>query len=199
MRRNQKIFVTILWGAAVLAMLGVVGAGIWIKRPDVPANVLFNAPVFSLTDQDGKTISDANLRGNVWVADVFFTSCPGVCPIMEAKLVELQKAVKLPVLKIVSLSIDPEHDTPDVMKQYANGLGADQSRWYFLTGSKDQVFATARGFNLAAQPAQGGNAIVHTQKVLLIDQQNQVRGIYDTNDDESMKKLAEDAKALAAS
>jgi protein SCO1/2 len=198
MRRNQKILATILWATAVLAMLGVVVAGIWVKRPEGPAQTLFAAPNFSLTNQNGKTITDADLHGHVWIAMVFFTACPGVCPMMEARMVRLEKEITAPDLRIVSVSIDPEHDTPEIMKGYADGIGADESRSYFLTGSKEAVFETARGFKLAATPAAGGNSITHTQKVLLIDRDNQARGIYDTNDDDSMKKLADDARALIA-
>ena len=117
---------------------------------------------------------------------------------MEARMVRLEKEIRSPDLRIVSVSIDPQHDTPEIMKAYADGIGADESRSYFLTGSKEAVFQTARGFKLAATPAQDGNSITHTQKVLLVDRGNQVRGVYDTNDDDSMKKLADDARALIA-
>jgi protein SCO1/2 len=198
MQRNQKILVTILWGAAVLAMIGVVGTGLWAKhQPTQPP--LFDAPKFSLTDQNGDTITDANLRGNVWIASVFFTQCPGICPMITMKLAELEKAVPSPQVKVVSLSIDPEHDTPAVMKEYAKNMGVDQSRWYFLTGPKTTIYELAtQGFKLAATPAKEGNSITHTQKVLLVDRDNEVRGVYDTNDDDSMKKLADDVKAMIA-
>jgi cytochrome oxidase Cu insertion factor (SCO1/SenC/PrrC family) len=207
MDRKQKILVTCLWAAAVLAMLGVVGTGLWARRQAGDADqaqpqqqrleVLYDAPSFSLTDQEGKTVTRDSLRGQVWVAMVFFTQCPGVCPAMTMRMTELQKAVTSRDVKIVSFTLDPEHDTPEAMKVYAERFNTDQSRWFFLTGPKDTMYETARGLKLAAEPAHDGQPIVHTQKVLLIDREGRVRGVYDTNDDDSMKGLAADAAGLA--
>ena len=197
MRREQKILVTILWSLAVLGMIGVVGAGFWSKRED-PPEILFDVPIFSLTDQNGRTITQADLRGNVWISMLFFTQCPGVCPMMTARMATLQRSVTAKDVKIVSFSVDPEHDTPDAMRAHAEKFGADQSRWHMLTGPKETMFEVARGLKLPAEPAKDGQPILHSQKVLLIDRQNHVRGIYDTNDDDSMKLLAEDARKLAA-
>lgn len=193
MRREQKILLTIAWGLAVMLMLGFVAAGFRGR-----AQGLFDVPRFSLTDQTGKTITDADLRGNVWVAMVFFTQCPGVCPMMSAKMEQLQTAVNRPDVKIVSLSLDPEHDTPETMRAYAEKFSADASRWHMLTGSKEAIYNLAHDLKLVAVPAHDGQPILHTQKVLLIDRTNQVRGVYDTNDEVSMKQLTEDARAMAS-
>jgi protein SCO1 len=208
MQRNQKILVTVLWGMTVLAMVAVVGTGLWARRQGAAGTgpeeemphlaPLWEVPAFSLTDQNGKTITDQSLRGNVWTAMVFFTECPGVCPMMAARMAQLQKAVTLPDVKIVSFSIDPEHDTPEKLKEYAGRFEADQSRWHMLTGQKQTMFDIASALKLAAKPAENGNPITHTQKVLLVDRANRVRGSYDTNDNDSMKQLAEDIRKLAA-
>jgi protein SCO1 len=197
MKRSQKILVTTVWALAVMVMLGIVGMGLWGHRTEA-SPALFSAPAFSLTDQNGRTMTDATLRGNVWIAMVFFTECPGVCPMMSARMAQLQKTVVRPDVKIISLSLDPEHDTPEVLKGYADRFGADSARWHMLTGPKQTMYDLARAFKLAAEPAHDGQPIVHTQKVLLIDRGNCVRGVYDTSDDTSMKKLAEDAEDLAA-
>lgn len=202
MERNQKTLLTILWGLAVLSMLGILGTGIWARRHSgassgvEPLPTLYAAPSFSLTDQNGQTFDNDDVRDKVWIAMVFFTECPGICPAMTSRLAEVQKAIASPDVRMVSFSLDPEKDTPEVMKLYAERFSTDQSRWFFLTGPKDTMYEIARGLKLAAQPAQGGNPIVHTQKVLLIDQSAQVRGIYDTNDDDSMNALARDAQRL---
>lgn len=196
MRRQQKILVTALWGVAVLAMLAVVGTG--MRRDHEPLDVLWNAPKFSLTDQHGKTVTDADLKGNVWIGMLFFTNCPGVCPMMTGRMTQLQKAVTAPDVKIVSFSVDPEHDTPEMMRAYAERSGVDQSRWHMLTGPASAMFQTAMDLKLPAAPALAGQPIMHSQKVLLIDRKNRVRRQYDTNDDDQMKQLAEDAKTLAA-
>jgi protein SCO1/2 len=197
MKPKQKLIVTAIWALAVLLMIAGVGTGLWAHRQP-PLEIFFDAPAFSLIDQNGQPITDQQLKGNVWVAMVFFASCPGVCPVMNSKLAKLQKTVPNPDVKIVSISIDPEHDTPEMLRGYAEGYGADQSRWFFLTGKKEDLFATARGLNLAAEPAHDGQPITHTQKMLLIDRENHVRGIYDSSSDDEMQQLAADAKMLAA-
>ena len=198
MRRNQKILVTVLWGVAVLGILALVAGGLWTRHDNLP-DIKFDGPKFSLTDQLGRNVTDANLHGNVWIAMVFFTQCPGVCPMISSRMEQLEKAVSRPDIKIVSFSVDPEHDTPEAMKAYADKFSADPNRWYMLTGPKDTMFDIARnGLKLTAMPATGGNPIVHSQQVLLIDREDHVRAVYDTNDDDSMKKLAEDAQNLAA-
>ncbi|WP_428936822.1 SCO family protein [Fontivita pretiosa] len=211
MDRTQKTLLTALWALAVLAMIGVVATGMLARRhaagvaedPHLLAATarlepLYDAPAFSLTDQHGRTVSDQTLRGKVWVAMVFFTECPGVCPMMVSRMTGLQKAVPSPEINIVSFSIDPRHDTPETMKSYADRMGADQSRWYFLTGPEPTMFQVARGLKLAAAPATADQPITHTQKVLLIDRQNRIRGIYDSADDLSMQELAQDARTLLA-
>jgi protein SCO1/2 len=197
MRREQKIVLTIVWGLAVMMMLGLVALGVRTRAEPALPQAMWDVPHFSFTDQDGKTISDASMRDSIWVATVFFTQCPGVCPMMSARMAELQKNVPLPDVKIVSFSLDPEHDTPEIMHAYADRFGADSARWHMLTGEKQTLYDTAHGLRLVAEPAHDGQPILHTQKVLLVDCQNGVRGIYDTNDDDSMKLLARDARGLA--
>jgi cytochrome oxidase Cu insertion factor (SCO1/SenC/PrrC family) len=204
MGKRQQIVTTVLWGMTVFAMLGLVGTGLWAKkargRQADAADALpvrFPAPHFELTDQDGRTVTGDQLRGNVWVAMVFFTNCPDICPGMMGRLVDLQEAVRDPKVKLVSFSIDPERDTPEQLKQYAERLGADSTRWFLLTGPKDQMFAAAEGLKLAAEPAQGDKPISHTNRMLLVDALGQVRGVYDSADDADMSKLAADAAMLA--
>ena len=198
MGKRQQIVTTVLWGITVFAMLGLVGTGLWATRArgrTLP--VYFEAPHFELTDQDNRRVTDDQLRGSVWVAMVFFTHCPDICPGMMGRLVELQKAVTDPKVKLVSFSIDPERDTPEQLKRYADRLGADSTRWFLLTGPKDQMFAAAEWLKLAAEPAQGNKPISHTNRMLLIDQSGNARGVYDSSDDAAMSKLASDASMLA--
>jgi cytochrome oxidase Cu insertion factor (SCO1/SenC/PrrC family) len=204
MGKRQQIVTTVLWGMTVFAMLGLVGTGLWAKKArgrqadQVDAlPVYFAAPPFELTDQNSRTITGGQLRGSVWVAMVFFTNCPDICPGMMGRLVDLQQAVTDPRVKLVSFSIDPERDTPEQLKQYAERLGADSTRWFLLTGTKDQMFAAAEGLKLSAEPARGDKPISHTNRMLLIDVHGQVRGVYDSSDDAAMSKLAADAATLA--
>ena len=198
MDRRQKIITTVLWSVLVVAMLGVVGTGLWAKfRPD-PLPVLYASPTFSLTDQDAKAFGSEDLRGKTWVAAFIFTHCPGVCPQMTMKMSALQRAVPDRDVHLVSFSVDPERDTPAVLKEYARSFDADAARWHFLTGEKAKVFDVASGMKLTAAPAGVfGPDIVHAEKLLLIDGEGRVRGAYDSKDEQEMKQLAADAAALA--
>jgi protein SCO1 len=199
MSATRKKLLTVMWTLAGAAIVSLATAAMWASRSSSQSMpVLFDVPPFSLTNQNGQTVTDADLRGNVWIGMVFFTTCPDVCPMMLGRMTQLQKTVTRPDVKIVSFSIDPAHDTPAAMKEYAQRLGADQSRWHMLTGEQEAMYGVARGLKLAAVPASDGKPITHTGKVLLIDRENHVRGIYDSSGAESMKKLARDAETLAA-
>ena len=101
-------------------------------------------------------------------------------------------------MHFVSFTVDPERDTPEVLKGYAQNYDADPARWHFLTGDKSALFDAAAGLKLTAAPAgQFGPEIVHAEKFLLVDGAGKVRGIYDSNDEQDLKKLAADASALA--
>lgn len=198
MDRKQRIITTALWAVLVVAMLGVIGTGLWARFRPEPLPVYYDAPSFTLTDQEGKPFGNGDLRGKVWVADFVFTHCPGACPQMTMKMAALQRAVADPGVHFVSFTVDPERDTPEVLKKYALTFDADLSRWHFLTGDKAALFETAAGMKLSAAPAgQLGPDIVHAEKFLLIDGSGRVRGIYDSNDEQDLKKLAADAATLA--
>ncbi len=215
MGRVQKILTTVLWGIAVLFMLGVIGT--WASLRNRPADstsaretdqtretdqsgtlpVLYPVPAFSLTDQNERTVSDQDLRGQVWVAAFIFTNCAGPCPMMSAKMAKLQTDVPDKHVKLVSVTVDPERDTPAVLREYAKKFSADESRWHFLTGPVQQIYDLANGLKLAAVPASEENPIIHSSKLLLIDAQGRVRGIYSTEDPQGVPQLAHDASALA--
>jgi protein SCO1/2 len=160
-------------------------------------------PDFTLTDRTDRTVPLAELRNRVWIADFIFTRCPGPCPLMTARMASLQQPLaKLPDVRLVSISVDPQYDTPKVLHEYAAKFGATD-RWYFLTGSKAAIFKLARdGFHLAAQdnpdaasqPEQG--PIIHSTKFVLVDRQAQIRGYYDSTDQDSMTKLLKDVTEL---
>ena len=213
-QNTQRMITTALWSVLVVAMASVVVVGMWRRQPDTAAArvgdvrtdtpveqglpVLYDAPAFTLTDQDGQRFSSERLRGQVWVGALIFTNCPGVCPMMTQKLVKLQAAVPTADVKLVAFSVDPERDTPQVLKEYATQRGADASRWHLLTGSKAEIFRTAEGLKLSAAPATAETPIVHAEYFLLVDRKGRVRGAYDSKDDAKLNSLAQDAKALAA-
>jgi protein SCO1/2 len=198
MDRKQKIITALLWGVLVVAMLGVIGTGLWAKFRPEPLPVLYGGPTFTLTDQDARPFGSKELRGKVWVADFIFTTCPGACPKMTMRMSGLQKAIPDRDVHFVSFTVDPERDTPEVLKKYAQGYDADPGRWHFLTGEKSALFDVAAGMKLTAAPAGTfGPEIVHAEKFLLLDGDGRVRGAYDSTDEQDLKKLAADAAALA--
>ena len=218
MDKNQRIVTTILWAAGVLCMVGVIGAGLWRSRdadgratgaagdvmiePLAPAGtlpVLFDAPAFALTDQNEKPVTNETLRDTPWVAAFIFTSCAGPCPMMSEKMAKLQQSVPDARLKLISFTVDPERDTSAVLKAYGEKLGADESRWHFLTGPKDAMFAAAKGMNLSAGPATDDAPIFHSDLFVLIDGDGKVRGIYHSKEPDALAKLAADARALIGS
>lgn len=157
-----------------------------VRREPLP--VYSSVPEFSLTSQTGETVSLADLRGEVWVADFIFTQCRGPCPLMTAHMARLQRALEerdLPV-KLVSISVDPEIDTPQVLAEYADRFGADADRWAFLTGEKQEIYDLIfHGFKLAVDDGSltpggkpGPGIITHSVKFVLIDRQGRIRGYY---------------------
>lgn len=108
-------------------------------------------PPFSLIDRTGKTITLADLRGKIWIADFIFTRCPDLCPLMSARMAQVQSTLAdQPDLKLVSISVDPEYDTPAILARYATQFQAHPDRWYFLTGNKKAIYRLVRdGFKLA--------------------------------------------------
>jgi protein SCO1/2 len=202
MRPVQKVLTTLLWGCAVLAMVSVIGAGLWKRHGaaggaavDLP--VLGQVPDFSLVDQDDQPVTLETFKGKPWVATFIFTRCAGPCPVITGKMAALQRTIRAPGLRFVSVSVDPEYDTPPVLKAYAKKFGADESRWRFLTGPTDAVHALARGMYIAAVPATKDQPIIHSEKFVLVDADGQIRGFYDNNDPQEMAQLPTDAQRLA--
>jgi protein SCO1/2 len=159
-------------------------------------------PDFALTavTVDGTSPFDLRtLRGRAWIADFVYTRCEGPCPMLTANMAALQK--KLPkAIGLLSFTVDPDHDSPEVLTLYARTFKADPQRWFFLTGEKTELIRLVRdGFllpvveNAAALP---GERFAHSTRLVLIDADSRVRGWYDGEDPASLDKLAADAKKL---
>lgn len=169
---------------------------------DLP--VIATVPDFALTEASGRTVTRAELAGHPWVADLVFTSCGGICPLMSASMSRLvQSSSDLPDVRFLSISVDPERDTPAALTAYAERFKADRTRWLFLTGSESAIRELAvGGLKLPVadgDPAQGEDEILHSQRFVLVDGQSQVRGTYDVRDQEAMLKLRGDLERLTAS
>jgi protein SCO1/2 len=194
----------------VLAVLFAVAAGssLWfaVRAASVGEEealpVIATVPDFSLTEASGRTVTRQDLAGRPWVADLIFTQCGGICPIMTESMSRLvASSADLPQVRFVSVSVDPERDTPEVLTAYADRVKADRARWLFLTGDEAAVRSLAvQGLKLPVadgDPTQGEDEILHSQRFVLIDAQSRVRGTYDVRDQEAMFKLRGDLERLA--
>lgn len=140
-----------------------------------PATVEPGEPAapFTLTDQTGMAFDSAGLRGRVWVASVFFANCPGPCFRENQAIADILREVADPDLVAVSLTCDPDNDTPDVLRRYADRFGADPARWKFLTGDMDTIRTVAN--NTFRLPAEVG---VHSERGVVFDRAGRLRGSY---------------------
>src|SRR5271170_6594500 len=159
------------------------------KPPALP--VLGNVADFTLTNQDGKVTTLADLTNHAWVADIIFTRCAGPCPRMTAQMKEVQD--KLPAnsnAKLVTLTTDPDFDSPEILKRYGERFGADFNRWTFLTGTKSEIAGlAANSLKLSAVPIDlkdqknAADLFIHTTIFVVVDKHAQLRGIFQTGGD----------------
>lgn len=173
-------------------------------RREPPLPVLGKVPHFTLVDESGRPFTEDKLRGKVWAATFFSSRCATDCPTTTRLLHEVQIIARtrgVP-LDLVSFSVDPEHDTPDVLRRYAEDHGADPKTWTFVTGNAESIRdAVVRGFEAAMQGHAGVDAadsgIAHGSRVVLVDRQLQIRGRYATTGKDEMGQLLGDAGRLA--
>jgi len=175
------------------SMVGTTHHSVLSESP-LPA-VLGYAPSFQLTERSGNSVSSADLQGQVWVADFIFTHCAGPCPLMSARMAKLQRTfAHLPNVKLVSFSVDPQRDTPAVLRTYADQYRADPARWWFLTGKTDAIKSiVVNGFKLGSID----NPILHSDRFVLVDRQGGIRGYFDSQDSEEMGRLEEAVRGLS--
>lgn len=163
-------------------------------------SVYHTVPDLKLETQSGDSLELDSLRGNIYVADFFYATCPGICPKMNNSLERVQRAfIKDDNIKIVSFTVDPARDTMNVLRHYANEHDAIPGKWYFLRNSKENVYKLARdGFFVTARenPDGGADAFSHSERLVLVDQQGNIRGFYSGVDSESVNKMMGDMVLL---
>jgi protein SCO1/2 len=157
--------------------------------------VLWQVPPFSFVDQNGRFTTAEDLRGHLWIADFVFTRCTTICPLITAKMALLQRRLTSSDLRFVSFSVDPEHDTPEALKRYAAGWRAGESRWILLSTTQAALASVASGMYVKVQPAP--DDIRHSNLFFLVDEQGRVRGIYESDRNDALERLARDTAALA--
>ena len=154
---------------------------------------------FSFTNQNGKSISQKDYEGKIYVADFFFTSCKSICPKMTTNLVEVQKAfLHNPKVKLLSFSVMPDIDSVSVLKEYAKINGVIDSKWNLVTGDKKAIYAMARKSYLAVKQGKPEELydMVHTENFVLVDSKKRIRGFYDGTKKEEIQRLIEDINWL---
>ena len=157
--------------------------------------VLGAVPDFQLVEASGRPIALADLKGQAWVAAFIFTRCAGTCPVMSTAMSALPPGN----YRLVSFSVDPAHDTPAVLTEYAVRFHADRARWFFVTGDKPAIRHLAtQGFHLTAEDATAGDTepIVHSSHLVLVDRTGQIRGYYDGTDATAIDRLTRDLRRL---
>lgn len=156
-------------------------------------------PSFSFINQKGDTITNKDFDGKIYVADFFFTSCPTICPVMKKEMIKVyQKFKGNPDVKILSHTIDPAHDTPEVLNKFAADLGVDDLQWQFVTGDKDKIYEIGQGSYMVTAKSDStvAGGYIHSGAFILIDKEKRVRGMYDGTTEAGTKKLIKDIDIL---
>ena len=188
------------WALLALLLAGVIVSGLTWRPSDpvggaasLPVEVFAEVPDFALTDQEGRPVRRADLAGRVWVAGFIFTRCGSVCPVVTERMAALQR----PGLDLVSFTVDPDYDTPGVLKEYARRHVAGAS-WRFLTGPRETLYRLiGRGFRLSVSAMPEG-APEHSDRLVLVDRHGRIRGAYSSGDLPAMARLRRDLEAVLA-
>ncbi len=191
----------VLLATAALALIALQVVG-YLKRDAAPP-VLGSVPAFTLIDQSGASFSSQHLADKLWLATFIYTTCPGPCPrVVEAMKSVDEQLVRDPRVRLVSFSVDPTTDTPEVLAAFARQRHIDSTRWTLLTGPTDEIYTLARlGFKLgvdsaAATDAPSTGPVVHSIHAVLVDGHGRIRGFYDTSSLEAISSLLDDTRRL---
>ena len=207
MNKPTRSIEWIVWSGLALVIFAIFAAYVasqYAKNRELPLPVFTQVSDFALTNQFGRVVTLGELRGQVWVADIIFTRCPGPCPKMTRAMSALQSAVPpAQPVKLVSLTADPEYDTPDVLRKYGEKFGAAPDRWQFLTGKKLDVYRLAtKGLLLAVDEVKADertspeDLFVHSTRFVVVDKQGRVRGTFDGTESFSHQKIMETIQTL---
>jgi protein SCO1/2 len=187
--REMFISIVVLFILSVLALVVIDLAK--QSRSDLP--ILGEVPNFTFIERSGISFGDHNMQGKINIVNFFFTTCKGPCPIMNARVAELYtKYATTDKVRFLSISVDPKRDSLAVLKKYADDFGVTDDRWLFLRGDLDDVHRVSEeGFMLA-----GDLPTIHSTKLVLVDENNKIRGYYDSFDEESLRLLTVHVREL---
>src|SRR5216110_2277228 len=198
---SQASRIATLWKTVLIAIpILTLALLLWLRQLEVTAlrqrtvSSYGTVPEFLLVNQDGQNFGSAQLRGKIWIADFIFTSCPGPCPMISSRMSELQKPLSNTDVHLISFTVDPEKDTPQVLNGYAEKLQAQAGRWDFLTGPKSTIYDLSRyGFKLGvSEDGDEAGRPVHSTRMILVDRHGEIRGYYDATAADGVTKVLAD-------
>ena len=190
------------WVAALSLAFGIPLVRAVLRPPPPPVPVLGDVPPFALRDQTGRPFTRDDLAGKTWVADFVFTRCPTACPLLTAKMAEIERRARHlgPTFHLVSFSVDPEHDTPEVLAAYAAPYHADPQKWTFLTGPLGDIeAAVVNGFKIGVDRTKTQDDffdIVHGEHLVVVDAHGHIRGYFHISP-ESLDRLMTTVSVVA--
>ena len=196
LRRSLSLLLGIAIPLFLVACNSAVELPILGERSLIKGDTLYHtiAP-FSFINQEGEQVSDDEYKNQVYIADFFFTTCPGICPVMTSELTRVQRVIKeegLPI-KILSHTVDPETDQVEVLKAYGQKNQADFKIWQFVRGTKKQIYDQALSYLVVAmEDTTQQIPFVHSDKLVLVDDQGRIRGMYSGIDPLEVDQLIED-------
>jgi protein SCO1/2 len=200
---RNVLLVNIAAAAVTLGLLAAFGG--WFRgKATEPLPVLGHLPDFSLIERSGEAVRLEDLKGQVWVADFVFTHCAGPCPLLSRRMQSLQESLTgYSDVRLVSFSVDPERDTPEVLAEYAKRYNAGD-RWLFLTGGKEPLYwLIMDGFKLGVDDGSaltagvpGPGTITHSTRFVLVDRAGRIRAYYDGASKDVAGQLLPDMQAL---
>ncbi len=210
---DKRPILHIVFSAFILLLLGgiitwslKVGPGFWSLRGGNQKSLAIHGdfgtvPDFSLTERSERAITRRDLHGQIWIVNFIFTACKETCPAQSAAMARLQADTDLKgKIKLVSITVDPKRDTPEILTRYANRLGAHPEQWYFLTGTKEEIYGLAQeGFRLGAAQVPNSSdspAYIHSSRLVLVDGEATIRGYYESADPKALHKLTQDIKLI---
>lgn len=190
---KNKIFIIFL---AICGLFPIFTISQYFLRDSTakPIPVLGQVSSFSLYDAQGSPFGLKDLRGKIWIANFFFTTCLDICPVMSARMASLNRSFQLEKnIHLVSFTVNPEQDSPQVLSEYAKKFNADTKKWHFLTGSREALT------QIAVQSFKLGDIkepIFHSSYFCLVDRQGRIRGYYEGMKKEGINQLFKDASIL---
>lgn len=202
--RGKQLLLACL-GVFVVITLAICIPIFWLRGGEPQLEDYGVVPAFQLVDERGQPFTEQALRGHPTIIDFVFTRCDTICPIVSARMQKMQDHLldrRAESIKIISITVDPAHDTPEKLAAYAERFGARPDKWRFLTGPVDKVRALVEGPFMNSMKSEGltpsgAPAISHNGYFVLVDQNLHIRGLYDSNDTQRLDELNRHARFLA--